>query len=388
MRELFPGLNKFRAYLNTAGLGLLPVTVLKDVSEFLLDVMNYKEGINAVEILDPMYLEPMLKEAAKLMKVSPENVTLSIQTTDGLKRALMSLEPRRGMKIVSFDLEFPTISAVIKSYAELKGLKVEVVENKNGIYSLEDVEKVIDDNTFAVIFSDVQWITGERMETREIARIAHEHGAWVIVDAVQSLGALKVYPEKMEIDVLVAGGEKWLLNPNMGSGIMYVSDRYIEESKPIIGLLNTQPPVPWSEWWGDKDKDLWNILPIRNDARKLDPGTPPYLSVVALRASLELINKIGIDYIERRNMRLAKTLRDWAREKGFNTLGNSQIILLTGLNFEVEREIVAKLKEMGIIVSQRGAKGLHGIRVSPHFYNTKEDIEIFMEELERLLSHR
>ncbi|CAB50330.1 aminotransferase class V-fold PLP-dependent enzyme [Pyrococcus abyssi] len=386
MRELFPGLRRFRAYLNTAGLGLLPITVLKEVTEFLLDVIKYKEGINAVEILDPMYLEPVLSEAAKLMRTRSRNVGLSIQTTDGLKRALLALEPKKNMKIISFDLEFPTISAVVKSYAEKHNLKVEVIESKNGLYDISDVEKAIDDETFAVVFSDVQWITGQQMPTKEISEIAHEHGAWVIVDAVQSLGALQVYPEKLGVDVLVAGGEKWLLNPNMGSGIMYLSDRFLEEAKPIIGLLNTEPPVPWSDWWGDKDKDLWDILPVRGDARKLDPGTPAYLSAVALKPSLELINDVGIKKIEKEDLKLAEMVREWALEKGFNVLGDSQITLIvTGIEFEREKEIVRKLNEMGIIVSQRGAKGIHGIRVSPHLYNTKEDIEKFIEGIERFL---
>ncbi|BAA29715.1 aminotransferase class V-fold PLP-dependent enzyme [Pyrococcus horikoshii] len=385
MRDLFPALKKFNAYLNTAGLGLLPLNVLEDIAEFFLSMLAYKDGINAVEVMDTIYLEPTLKEAAKLMKTSHRNITLSLQTTDGLKRALLALKPKRGMNIVSFDLEFPTISAIVNSYSKLTGIKVKVIKNNGGIYDLSDVEKAVDDNTFAVVFSDVQWITGQRMPTKEIAEIAHEHGAWVIVDAVQSLGALEVYPEKMGVDILVAGGEKWLLNPNMGSGVMFLSNRFIEESKPVLGLLNTEPPVPWSEWWGDKDKDLWEMLPVRKDARKLDPGTPPYLAAVALKASLELINDVGIKKIERNNLRLAERVKEWANEKGFKTLGSSQIVLIMGLDFEEEKKIVNKLKEDKIIVSQRGAKGIHGIRVSPHFYNNKDDIEKFAEGMESLL---
>ncbi|AFK22604.1 aminotransferase class V-fold PLP-dependent enzyme [Pyrococcus sp. ST04] len=385
MRELFPGLKKFKAYLNTAGLGLMPVTVLKRVNEFLLDVVNYREGVNAVEELDQMVLEPVLEEAAKLMKTKVANITLSLQTTEGLKRALSALKPRKGMKIVSFDLEFPTISAIVESYSKIHGLDVEVVENNNGLYNIADIEKRIDDNTFAVIFSDVQWISGQKMPTKEIAEISHEHGAWVIVDAVQSLGALQVYPEKLEVDVLVAGGEKWLMNPNIGSGIMYVSDRFIEESFPVLGLLNTEPPIPWSDWWGDKDKDLWNILPVRKDARKLDAGTPNYLSAVALWASLELINSVGIEEIERHNLKLAREIKDTAQELGFWTLGDSQIVLLVGnVPYEDMKRVVSQLKDRGVVVSLRGAKGIYGIRVSPHIYNTKEDIELLFEEMKTL----
>ncbi|MFA4701144.1 aminotransferase class V-fold PLP-dependent enzyme [Pyrococcus kukulkanii] len=383
VRHLFPGLEKFKAYLNTAGLGLMPVTVLKAVNEFLLDVINYKEGINAVEELDPMYLEPVQREAAKLLGVKRDNVTFSIQTTDGLKRALQALKPRKGMKIVSFDLEFPTISAIVKSYAKLHGLKVEVVENENGLYTPEIVEKVIDDETFAVVYSDVQWITGQRMP-KEIAEVAKEHGAWVIVDAVQSLGALKV--DLRNVDVVVAGGEKWLLNPNTGSGVMYLPNEFLDECEPVIGLLNTKPPMPWSDWWGDKDKDLWELLPLRRDARVLDHGTPPYLSIVALGASLELINSLGVERIERHDLKLAEKVREWAQERGFEVLGNSQIVLIrTGLGFEKEKEAVTRLKEEGVVVSLRGAKGIYGIRVSPHLYNTEEDVEVLIEAFSNLL---
>ncbi|AFN03862.1 aminotransferase class V-fold PLP-dependent enzyme [Pyrococcus furiosus DSM 3638] len=384
MKELFPGLKRFRAYLNTAGLGLMPLTVYQKVNEFLLDVINYEDGINAVEILDELYFNPMLKKAAKLMKTNPENITVSLQTTDGLKRILTSLTPKKGMKIVSFDLEFPTISAILKSYAKRHGLEVKVIGNKGGLYYMEDVERVIDDNTFAVVFSDVQWITGQRMPTKEIAGVAHEHGAWVIVDAVQSLGALEVYPEKMEVDALVAGGEKWLLNPNTGSGVMWISEELIEVSEPILGLLNTQPEVPWSEWWGDERKDVWDILPVRKDARKLDPGTPPYVSIVALDASLELINSVGIEKIEKHDMKLAKRVREYAYELGVTALGSSQITLLRlGVDYVKQREIVKNLEEKGIVVSLRGAKGIFGIRVSPHLYNTEDDIVTLFDELSK-----
>ncbi len=121
--------------------------------------------------------------------------------------------------------------------------------------------------------------------------------AWLIVDGVQELGSLRLFPERQGVDALVAGGEKWLLSPDTGAGLIYTSDEFLEEAKPITGLLNNEPPTgSWSAWWGLPEKNPWGELKPAKDGRKLDfRGGPPYMTMVAFRASLKLINEIGIE---------------------------------------------------------------------------------------------
>jgi len=384
-RSLFPALEKFRAYLNTASTGLLPSTTILETTKFLNDVLEFNGEVNSVDYMNDMFLKPLAEEAARLMRVKPENVGLSVQTTEGLRRVLLSLEPRRGQNVISLDMEFPTIPCLLKSYSSRFGLELRVTRNKNGLYSLEDLERLIDDDTLAVVMSSVNWITGQRFDLKEISRVAHEHGVWLIVDGVQELGSLRLFPRDAGVDALVAGGEKWLLSPNTGSGIVYASNEFLEEAKPITGLLNHEPPTgSWAEWWGLPEKNPWGELKPAKGIRKLDfGGGPPYMTMAAFRASLKLINEIGIDEIERHNLRLAGKIADEVESAGMEviTKGSSIVTVRTGLRYLDEEELYQKLVEEGISVSHRGALGVYGIRVSPHIYNTTEDSEVFLEAL-------
>ncbi|ALV62837.1 Cysteine desulfurase [Thermococcus sp. 2319x1] len=394
IKHLFPGLKNFKAYLNTASAGFLPLTALKRIMDFSSYLVDFREGADSVDFLEKEIMEKVLEEGAKLFHTSKENLTLTIQTTEGLKRLLSSLEPRRGMNIVSFDMEFPSLACLLKSYAKRYSLELRIVKNKGGWYFIEDVEKAVDDNTFAVIGSSVQWISGQRMSLREISKVAHEHGAWLIVDAVQHAGSLGLYPEREGVDAFVAGGEKWLLNPSVGSGIMYISNELIEEASPVAGLLNMKPPMgEWSSWWGMPEKNPWGEFELRNDARKLDfGGGPPYLMATALWGALELINALNIEKIEKHNIKLAGKIRDEALSLGLEVIGNENwensaiVTIKTGLSYEKEEEIYQQMIAEGIKVSHRGALGHYGIRASPHLYNEMEDVERFLDSLVDSLS--
>ena len=394
IKHLFPGLKNFKAYLNTASAGFLPLTALKRIMDFLSYLVDFKEGADSVDFLDREIMEKVLEEGAKLFHTSKENLTLTIQTTEGLKRLLLSLEPRKGMNIVSFDMEFPSLACLLKSYAKKHRLELRIVKNRGGWYFIEDVEKAVDDSTFAVIGSSVQWISGQRMNLKEISKIAHEHGAWLIADAVQHAGSLVLYPEREGVDAFAAGGEKWLLNPSIGSGIMYISNELIEEASPLLGLLNMKPPMgEWSSWWGMPEKNPWGEFELKNDARKLDfGGGPPYLMATALWGALELINALNIEKIEKHNIKLAGKIRDEALSLGLEVIGNENwensaiVTIKTGLSYEKEEEIYQQMIAEGIKVSHRGALGHYGIRASPHLYNEMEDVEIFLNSLVDYLS--
>nr|WP_297499266.1 aminotransferase class V-fold PLP-dependent enzyme [Thermococcus sp.] len=384
-KSLFPALKKFKVYLNTASAGLMPSTAILEVAKLLGDVIEFNGEVNSVDYMDELVLKPLLREGARLLEVKPENVGLSIQTTEGLRRILMAIEPRKGQNIVSLDTEFPTVPALLKSYSRRFGLELRVVKNENGLHPLEDIEKSIDDDTFTVVLSSVNWVTGERIDLRELSGVVHEHGAWLIVDAVQHLGSLRLYPRKEGVDALSAGSEKWLLNPDTGAGLVYASDEFIEEAKPVTGLLNKEPPRgDWGSWWGLPEKDPWSELRPSIGVRRLDfGGGPPYLLASAFLASLKLINEIGIGRIERHNLRLAGIIADGVVSSGLEVFSTDSPIVTvrTGLDYPKEEELYLRLASEGIAVSHRGLLGYYGIRVSPHLYNDREDIELFLGSL-------
>ena len=391
IRALFPAIEKFNAYLNTASVGLMPLTSMRFAVKLLNDLLEFNGSVNSVDYMDDLVLKPTIKEMAKILHASEDEVTISIQTTDALKRALYAIKPPKGKdNIVSLDMEFPTVSCLVKSYARKNGLSVRVVKNVSGRYPVDVIEREINDGTFAVVLSSVQWITGYKVDLKELSRIAKEHDVLLIIDAVQHVGAVDLDVKKYEIDVLAAGGEKWLLNPSVGSGILYISSELLDKVEPYLGLLNMKPPPgTWTPWWSDPNKDPWEDLTPRDDARVLDfGGGPPYLLASTLLGALDLINNIGMRKIEGHNLELKRIIVDAVMEEGLEIIGHEEdkkswspiTTVKTGLNFEREKKLWEELSKSDISVSHRGLLGVHGIRISPHLYNTRDDVEIFLSK--------
>lgn len=151
-------------------------------------------------------------------------------------------------------MEFPSISLAL---SERNKSEVRIAKHKDGRYEISQFEKLIDENTYAVVFSSVVWVNGFMMPIKKISEIAHEKSALVIVDGIQHVGAVSIDVKRVGIDAMAVGGEKWLLNNVMGSGFIYVNHEIMEYLEPPTQtLLNFQEPeVGWSKWWTLIDKD-------------------------------------------------------------------------------------------------------------------------------------
>lgn len=388
LKEQFPALERYKAYLNTAAQGLTPRRVLESLNRFI-------EKVGRDEWMEPSkeIEKPAKIEISKLIGCKADEISFSIQTTDGFRRIINSIKPRVGGNIVGVDLEFPSISLAVKSLSERIGSELRIVKHRDGRYDISDFEKAIDDKTFAVIFSSVIWVNGFMIPVKDICEIAHEKGAIVIVDGIQHVGAVSMDVKKLGIDAMAVGGEKWLLNNVIGSGFIYVSEEIIEDLEPPAQtLLNYQEPeVGWSKWWTLIDKDPWKPLKKQKTASKLDwGGGKPYILIEALRSAVEYINSIGIESIEKHNRRLKKNIVERALEVGYKIIGyvenenswSSITTISTGKGYDYEMKLVKEMRDEGIQVSYRGSTGIGGIRISPHIYNDEDDIEILFSKLE------
>jgi cysteine desulfurase/selenocysteine lyase len=120
---------------------------------------------------------------------------------------------------------------------------VRYVENVGRKVLVEDVERAVDDKTAAVAVSHVEYVNGFRQDLRALAEIAHEHGALLVVDAIQSLGALPVDVRRDDVDFLTASCYKWMLGP-AGAGYLYVRKEFIEKFEPpFIGWASVKPEI-------------------------------------------------------------------------------------------------------------------------------------------------
>ena len=367
IREQFP-VTKNKVFMNHAGQSPLPKPVADAVCKYANDFSNF--GTTSIEWNDggkPFF--------ARLTGAKPEEIALIENTSTGLNIAANVLRYPPRSKIVTTDLEYPSV--VYPWLRKRLGVKVHYVKNVNGKILLEDVEKAVDDNTVAVAVSHVEYMNGFRHDLRALSEIAHEHGAYLIVDAIQSAGVVKIDVKRDDVDFLMSACYKWLLSPP-GAGYLYVKEELIEEFEPpSVGWASVKPEVfETIDFW-----DIWSLR-LSETASRFEIGSPSFISFVGATEALKMVLNLGIKNIERRILKLTDRLIEAVRDLGLKLQTPEEPQYRSGIvNFMMDKpqEMTEKLKNQAIVVSARA----HGIRVSPHFYNSEEEIDRLMEEIKR-----
>lgn len=367
VRSQFP-ITKNRVFLNHAAQSPLPKPVADAMHKYIDDSSSFATYAKEYEDLGKPFF-------AKLINVETEEIAVVENTSVGMNIAANVLHPKPGSKIVTTDLEYPSV--VYPFLRKSLGVEVEYVKNVKGKVLLEDMERVVDDKTAAVAISHVEYANGFRHDMRAISEIAHEHGAYVIVDAIQSAGAVSVDVKRDNIDFLTASCYKWLLSPP-GAGYLYVREELIQKFEP-----------PFTGWASVKQEifnttDFWDIwkLELSETATRFEVGSPSYISLVGAREALKLLLSVGIPNIERRILGLTDHLIDSIKDMNLDLQTPEEKACRSGIvNFRVEnpRQVAEELGRKGIIVSARS----NGIRVSPHFYNTEEEIDALTDEIRK-----
>ena len=367
VREQFP-VTKNKVFLNHAAESPLPKPVADALHKYVEEFSNF--GESSIE------LEDRGKSLfAKLINAKPEELAIVENTSMGLNIAANLLRYPPGSKIVTTDMEYPSV--VYPWLRKSLPVKVHYVKNVNGKILLEDVEKAVDDNTVAVVISHVEYFNGFRNDLGAISEIAHEHGAYVIVDAIQSAGAVKIDVKKDDVDFLTCACYKWLLGPP-GAGYLYVKRELVEKFEPpLVGWLSVKPEVfETIDFW-----DIWS-LKLSETASRFEVGTPSFISIAGIIQALKMFLDFGMENVERRILKLTDYLIETVKDLGLKLQTPEEKQYRSGIvNFKISnpKELAEKLNGKNIVVSARS----HGIRVSPHFYNVEEEIDALMEEVKR-----
>ncbi|MEM3578422.1 MAG: aminotransferase class V-fold PLP-dependent enzyme [Candidatus Bathyarchaeia archaeon] len=367
MRELFP-ITKNKVFLNHAAQSPLPKPVAGVMHKCVEDFSNF--GNTAIVWNDggkPLF--------ARLIGAKPEEIALVENTSVGLNIAANVLKYPSGSKIVTTDLEYPSV--VYPWLRKGLGVKVEYVKNVDGKVLLEDVERAVDDGTVAVAVSHVEYANGFRNDLRALSEIAHKHGAYLIVDAIQSVGALKVDVKRDDVDFLSTACYKWLLSPP-GCGYFYVKKELIEEFEPpFVGWASVKQEIfETVDFW-----DIWR-LDLSPTASRFEIGSPSFISFLGATEAMKMLLEFDIENVERRIIALTDHLMEALKNLGLQLQTPEERQYRSGIvNFKIDKpkEAVQRLSQNGIVVSARA----NGIRVSPHFYNTEEEIDKLIEEIQK-----
>jgi selenocysteine lyase/cysteine desulfurase len=225
--------------------------------------------------------------------------------------------------------------------------------------------------------SHVEYANGFRHDLGALSKIAHDHGAYLVVDAIQSAGAMEIDVKRDDVDFLASSCYKWLLSPP-GAGYLYVREDLIEEFEPpFVGWASVEQEVfETIDFW-----DIWTLR-LSKTASRFEIGAPSFISLIGATKALKMLLEFGIGKIQKRILDLTEYLIEAVKDLGYELQTPEEPQYRSGIvNFKVEgaQEVAKNLEDKGIIVSARA----HGIRVSPHFYNTEEEVDKLMEEIER-----
>jgi selenocysteine lyase/cysteine desulfurase len=299
---------------------------------------------------------------ARLVGAEPDEVAVTGSLSAGVSALASGLRYARRSKIVTTELEFPTVGQIWHAQ-ESRGARVVHVP-------LDQFEQAIDDDTAVVSITHVSYRTGEMINVQEVVRLAHERGALVLLDAYQSAGSVPLDVKELGVDFLAAGTVKYLLG-SAGLAFFYCRREVLEKAWPTA-----------TGWFADEDifaMDIHDYSPAAT-ARRFQAGTPPIPSIYAGIAGIELMESIGIEETREHVLELNERLIAGVDELGGTVVTprkrkrHGALICVKSTDVDA---LVAALGRFGVVTSSRDGN----VRISPHAYNSLEDIDLVLEAL-------
>ena len=373
-RSEFPILERKAAYLINNSLGAMPRQVYDNLKEFA-DLWA-TEGVVAWHRWLPMVTE-VADQLGRILN-APAGTVMMHQNVSTLTSILISgleFKPDKA-KVVVTELNFPSV--VYNWMAQRhRGAKVEVVKSRDGLtIDAGDLTRAIDDSTIAVAIDLVLFRSSGILDIDPVIEAAHRHGAYVILDVYQGIGAVPIDVLKLGVDFAIGGSVKWLCG---GAGAAYLYAR-----KDLIAGFH--PAM--TGWFSDKrpfDFRFGEVDPT-DDAHRFMGGTPSVPALYSAKAGYQVIEQVGVEAVREKSRRQTQLLIELADSQGLrvNTprdparRGGTVCVDFRGSE-HASQELIAR----GFIIDWRPNAG---IRISPHFYNTDDECRAIMEEIRSLRS--
>lgn len=370
-RKEFPFIRKV-TFLNHASFGPIPARALRSTHEYY-DALTLKK-IADMDKLTFHRLDLIRNYLSKMIKAKPSEIGLVPNTSYGLNVAANGLKWKPGDKVLLSDKEFP---ANVYPWLNLKrkGVEIKFIKSRNGFFDLDNLVKAIDSRCRVLSLAYVQFFNGFKNDLETIGKICQEKDIFLVVDGIQGTGCVDLDVKKAKIDFLACGGQKWLLS-SLGTGFFYLSGQAKRKIEPeFFGWMG----VDWNLEFSDLFR--YDLSPF-SSSRRFEIGTYPFSNLWTMCSSLELLSNIGTKAIEKQVFELLDILLDYLKESPYQIRSSlepvhrSGIISFSGKN---TARLFRTLSSKKILVSLRE----NSIRVSPHFYNSPEDIQKLIRVLKK-----
>lgn len=383
VRKDFPILETGIIYLDNAASSLTPEPVLQKTLEFYRQYRaNVERGIHRLsERASEEYGRARAKVADFINAKSESEVVMVWNSTEGINIIANGLNWKRGDRIVTSLIEHHSNFIVWLRAKNRHNLNLDIVKPSepitHGLLDPADFEKVIDDRTRLVAITHVSNVLGAITPVKEIAEIAHEHGAYVLIDGAQSVPNMEVDVQKIGCDFLVLSGHK-MCAPT-GSGALYIREDLIEEVEPLCIGGGTIVDVGL------------NYYKLEKSPTRFEAGTPAIAEAIGLGAAVDYLSRIGMENIERHERDLTRQMYEGLNEipkvevygpepehkigiMSFNVGDlNSHDVALA---LDVSANIMVRSGHHCALPLVKYILRRHGtVRASTYFYNTKKEVD-------------
>ena len=370
VRNIFPYLKNDTIYFNHAATGPFSslVTIrlnnlLKEKSESNID--DYESFVNvAVETKNIL---------SELIHCNQDRIAFLDNTSNGLNVLANSIDWKKGDRIHLNDVEFP---ANIYPFLNLKrfGVEIDFVKSENGIVTAEQIIDDVKPGTKLISVSYVQFLSGYKIDLDKIGNYCREKNIIFCVDGIQGIGALQIDVEKSKIDFLSCGTQKWLLGMQ-GLAFIYIDKELQKKMIPgNIGWLSVE--------------NAWNLLDYNLELKKsadvFEGGTLNTFGIYVFNTSLNLFKNYGFEKVEAEVLSNSKYFISKLNLIGIKCLLSncldSELSGIVTIKVDSAERVFNHLSEKRMICSLR--EGL--IRFSSHFYNTSQEIDTVVDELQKI----
>ncbi len=314
-------------------------------------------------------------DVAHIIGADPGTVVMHQNVSVCQSLVISCLQPTaKRNKIVYSELNFPSVMYVYEAHARDGNLRIETVKSDDGItVPLERMLAAIDEETLLVPFSHVLFKSAFLQDAKAITERAHEVGAMVVLDVYQSAGTVPFSVKELNVDFATGGSVKWLCG-GPGAGYLYIRPDLHEKLQPkTTGWMAHEQPFAFDT----------KLRYAPNVARFLH-GSPAIPALYAAQSGYEIINQVGVKNIRRKNVRQTTLLIELAEEAGFEVTSPKDATRRGGtvtVNHDHAAGITSELIRREFIVDCRPGAG---VRISPHFYTTDEELELVIREMARI----
>lgn len=375
--------NSELAYLDNAATSQKPEKVIDRVESFYeAENSNVGRGLYKLASETTQNYESARKTVADFVRATSSSEIVFVRnTSEAINLVAESLD-------IDGDIVIPEMAhhsnqLPWRRKAKKENLKVKWIPTEEGKMDLEAAREIIDEETAIVSVSHVSNVFGCLNPVEELAEIAHENNAYILVDGAQSVPRMPVDVQELNVDFLAFSGHK-MLGPT-GIGALYGRKELLEEMEPYQvggGMIRSVK----------KDSIEWEELP-----HKFEAGTPNIAGALGLEAAIEYLEEIGLEEIHQHEQKLGRQIMEGLKQtEGVKLVSpeNEDVSVVSFTMEEAHPHDIAEILSQNNVAIRAGHHcaqpqmeelGISGTaRVSPYLYNTEEDVEKFLEAIKEV----